>query len=123
MLINYYEDGAVAPGRTSRTLLTLMMANGLFSTAIVFAWTYIALVVAQPLSWATWMPVSRGYGLMGLLDYPFVLLWGLPLLGVFGAWMSMQARRKVLAYAFVGVPLVMLALVMGWYYLAPSEWH
>jgi hypothetical protein len=123
MLINYYEDGGVAPVRTSRTLLALMMANSLFSTAIVFAWTYVALVVAQPLSWATWMPVYRGYGLVGLFDYPFVLLWGLPLLGVFGAWMSMQGGRKSLAYAFVGVPLVMLALVMGWYYLAPGEWH
>lgn len=123
MLINYYEDGAVAPVRTSRLLMALIMANGLFSTAIVFAWTYVALVVAEPLSWATWMPVSRGYGLSGLLEYPFVMLWGLPLLGVFGAWLSMQAGRKGLAYAFVGVPLVMLALVMGWYYLAPGDWH
>jgi len=123
MLINYYQDGAVAPVRTSRYLLALMMANGLLSTAIVFAWTYVALVVAEPLSWATWMPVSRGYGLMGLLEYPFVMLWGLPLLGVFGAWMSMQAGRKTLAYAFVGVPLTMLALVLGWYYLAPGDWH
>jgi hypothetical protein len=123
MLINYYEDGAVAPVRTPRTLFALMTANGLFSTAIVFAWTYVALIVAEPMSWATWMPVSRGYGILGLLEYPFVLLWGLPLLGVLGAWMSMQARRKVLAYAFVGVPLVMLALVMGWYYFAPGGWH
>lgn len=123
MLINYYEDGAAAPVRTSRLLLTLMMVNSLFSTAIVFAWTYIALVLAEPLEWATWMPVSRGYGLSGLLEYPFVTLWVLPLFGIFGAWMSMQAGRRVLAYAFVGVPLVMLALVMGWYHLVPSDWH
>ncbi|MGD9803522.1 MAG: hypothetical protein AB7E81_18730 [Hyphomicrobiaceae bacterium] len=123
MLINYYEDGGLAPVRTPRLLLSLMIANSLFSTAIVFAWTYVSLVVAEPLSWATWMPVSRGYGLTGLIEYPFVMLWGMPLLGVFGAWLSLQARRRSLAFAFVAVPLVMLAFVMGWYYLTPTEWH
>jgi hypothetical protein len=123
MLINYYEDGAVAPARTSRWMVTLMMANALLSSAIVFAWTYVALFVAEPLSWATWMSVSRGYGLTGVFEYPFVMLWGLPLLGVFGAWISLKAGRKTLAFAFVGVPLVMLGLVLGWYYATPSDWH
>lgn len=123
MLINYYEDGAVVPTRTPRLLLGLMMANGLLASVIVFAWTYVALVVAEPLSWATWMPVSRGYGIIGLLEYPFVMLWALPVLGAFGAWLSLQSGRKTLAYAFVGVPLVMLAMVMGWYYLAPGDWR
>ncbi|MGE0769332.1 MAG: hypothetical protein AB7L90_23065 [Hyphomicrobiaceae bacterium] len=123
MLINYYEDGGVAPVRTSRLVVTLMMINALFSIAIVFAWTYVALILSEPIAWATWMPVSRGFGLAGVLEYPFVMLWSLPLLGVLGAWLSMQAGRKTLAYAFVGVPLVMLALVMGWYYLTPGDWH
>jgi len=123
MLINYYEDGAAAPVRDSRLLLMLMSANGLLTTAIVFAWTYVALVIEEPLEWATWMPVSRGDGISGLLVYPFLLLWGLPLLGAFGAWLSMQGGRKALAYAFVSVPLVMLAMVLGWYYLAPGDWH
>jgi hypothetical protein len=123
MLINYYEDGAAAPARTSRIMLTLMTANGLFASAIVFAWTYVALFMAEPLSWATWMPVSRGYGLYGVFEYPFVTLWGMPLFGIFGAWLSLQAGRKTLAYSFVAVPIVMLCLVMGWYYLTPSDWR
>lgn len=123
MLINYYEDGGEAPARTPRCMIALMTANALFAGAIVFAWTYVALFVAEPMSWATWMPVSRGYGLLGVFDYPFIMLWGMPLMGVFGAWISMQSRHKTLAFAFVGVPLVMLALVMGWFYLTPADWH
>ena len=123
MLINYYEDGSAAPVRTSRIMVTLMALNGIFSSAILFAWTYIALFVAEPLSWATWMPISRGYGFTGVLDYPFVMLWVMPLIGVFGAWVSLQGGRKPLAYTFVAVPLVMLGLVMGWFHLAPPDWH
>lgn len=123
MLINYYEDEAAAPARTSRFMAALMAMNGAVSAAIVFAWTYVALFVAEPLQWATWMPITRGFGLMGVVEYPFVMLWVMPLAGVFGAWMSLQGRRKALAYTFVAVPLVMLALVMGWYHLAPTDWH
>jgi hypothetical protein len=123
MLINYYEDGSAAPVRLSRPMIALMAMNGVFSSAILFAWTYIAFFVAEPLSWATWMPISRGFGFTGVLDYPFVMLWALPLVGVFGAWISIHAGRKPLAYAFVAVPLVMLALVMGWFHLAPPDWR
>jgi len=123
MLINYYEDGVTAPARLSRVMIALMGANGVFASLIVFAWTYLALFVAEPLSWATWMPISRGYGPLGVFEYPFVMLWVMPLFGVFGAWISLQSGRKALAYSFVAVPLVMLCLVMGWYYLSPSDWH
>ncbi len=123
MLINYYEDGAAAPARTSRPMLALMIVNAAFACAFAFAWTYVAFFVAEPLSWATWMPITRGYGIYGALEYPFVMLWGMPVLGICGAWLSLQAGRKTLAYAFVGVPLAMLALVMGWFYLTPSGWH
>lgn len=123
MLISYYEDGAVAPKRTSPFLALLIGLNGLFSGGIVFAWTYLALFVAEPLAWATWMPITRGQGVTGLIDYPFVMLWVMPLLGIFGTWISLKGGNKPVAYAFVGVPLVMLLLVLGWFHLTPSDWH
>ncbi len=123
MLINYYEHGSAAPAGTSRVMVFLMVVNGLLASTILFAWTYIAFFVAEPLSWATWMPISRGYGFTGVMDYPFVMLWVMPLMGVFGAWMALQGNRRALAYAFVLVPMAMLALVMGWYHLAPTDWH
>jgi hypothetical protein len=123
MLISYYEDGTPAPKRTSHGMAVLMGANVLFAAAILFAWTYVALFVAEPLAWATWMPIHRGYGLAGALEYPFVVLWLLPLIGVGAAWVSLKAGQLTLAYACVAVPLVMLLLVLGWFHLAPADWH
>jgi hypothetical protein len=123
MLISYYEDGTVAPRRIPVVLVGLMATNSLFAFAILFAWTYVALLVSEPLSWATWMPISRGQGLLGALEYPFVILWLLPLIGSFGGWVGIKGGRTTLAYAFVGVPLAMLLLVFGWYYLTPADWR
>lgn len=123
MLITYYEDGSTAPKRTSKTMGALMVLNGALAASIIFAWTYVAFFVAEPLAWATWMPISRGYGLLGLVDYPFIMLWALPLIGIFGAWVCLKGGQKTAAYAFVAVPLAMLALVMGWYHLTPPDWH
>ncbi len=122
-MINYSDTASATPVRASRLMATLMGLNGIVSSAILFAWTYIALFVAEPLSWATWMPISRGHGFTGVLDYPFVMLWVMPLIGIFGAWVGLQGGRKPLAYAFVMVPLGMLAMVMGWYHLVPTDWH
>lgn len=123
MLISYYEDGSDAPKKTSFLMGALMVTNGLFATGILFAWTYLSLFVAEPLAWATWMPISRGYGIMGLVEYPFIMLWLMPLIGIFGGWVSLKGGHKAGAYAFVAVPVAMLLLILGWYYLTPSDWH
>jgi hypothetical protein len=123
MLISYYEDGTSARREMEPLLVALMGLNCVLSSVILFAWTYIAYFVAEPLSWATWMPISRGSGFVGVLDYPFVLLWLLPLIGAFGGWAGRKSGNKVLAYAFVAVPVLMLLMIFGWFHLAPGEWR
>lgn len=123
MLITYYEDGKVVRRGITPILVLLIMANLAISAVILFAWTYIAFFVAEPLSWATWLPVTRGNDLMGVFDYPFIILWNLPLIGAYGAWIGEKGGRKTMAYAFVAVPLIMASLVFGWYYLAPPDWR
>lgn len=99
------------------------MLNALLSLGILFAWTYVSMFVAEPLAWATWMPINRGYGFNGIFDYPFLMLWLLPIVGICGAWVGLKSGRQVLSYAFVGIPPVMLFLVTGWFYLAPPDWR
>jgi hypothetical protein len=123
MLINYYEDGSSAPKRATPGIAILMALNSGFAALILFAWTYIAFFVTESLSWATWMPIHRGYGMVGVFEYPFVMLWLLPSIGVFGAWVSLKGGRTFAAFTFVAVPLMMLALVFGWFYIAPTEWR
>lgn len=123
MLISYYEDGKVAPKQASRGLGAMVLLNASLSLGILFAWTYLSMFVAEPVAWATWMPVSRGYGFNGIFDYPFVMLWMMPLIGICGTWLSLKSTRLTLAYAFALVPLAMLFLIVGWFYLAPPDWR
>lgn len=123
MLITYYEDGSTAPKQTSRGMAAMMCINAAISLSILFAWTYLALFVAEPFAWATWMPVNRGYGVKGVFDYPFLMLWLMPALGVFGAWVGLKGGRKAMAYSFLCIPPVMLMLIVGWFYLTPPDWH
>lgn len=123
MLITYYEDGTEAPKQASRAMAGLMTVNAVMSSAILFSWTYVSLFVAEPLAWATWMPISRGYGLTGFFEYPFVMLWAMPLVGIGGAWVGLKGGRKTLAYAFAAIPPVMMILIVGWYYMTPPDWR
>ncbi len=123
MLITYYQDGSRATRQFAPILSLFLTLNSLFSFCILFAWTYISYIVSEPLSWATWMPINRGYGLLGVLEYPFVLLWLFPLIGVAGAWTAVKARKTTLAYSFAAIPVVTLLLIFGWYYMAPPDWR
>jgi hypothetical protein len=122
MTISYYEDGK-GDGRLPRTLLGLMIANGCVALVAVVAWTAASLFVAEPMSWATWVPINRGDSLDDLMEYPFVLLWLMPAAGAGAAWLAAKLRNQMAAYASVGLPLVLLGLVFGWFYLAPAAWH
>jgi hypothetical protein len=52
-----------------------------------------------------------------------VLLWLLPVAGACAAWVAQKAKRMKLAYFLAGYPLAYLGLMVGWYYLAPVQWH
>ena len=123
MSISYYEDGTPIIPPRSRKLLALMAANAAFAMVMLFAWTVVSLFVAEPMSWATWMPISRGSTFEDVVRYPFVLLWLMPASGIAGAWFAMKAGRMPLAYACVGLPIVVMSLVFGWYYLTPPDWR
>lgn len=103
-------------------MFAMLGVNAAFAAAVVFAWAYVALVISEPLAWATWMPVGRTWR-PGMLEYPFALLWALPGAGIVSAWSARKARNMSLAYFSASLPIVTLALMFGWYYLAPVEWH
>ena len=123
MSISYYEDGTPIARPQSRKLLALMIANALFASVMLFAWTVVSLFVAEPMAWATWMPISRGSSFEDVVRYPFVLLWLMPAGGIAGAWFATKAGKWALGYACVALPMVIMGLVFGWYYLTPPDWR
>lgn len=122
MLISYYEDGSVHNPPTRRLQL-VMLANCLFAGLVLSSWTLISLFVVGPLEWATWMPVSRGNSIEEAIRYPFCILWLWPLLGVAGAWLANKSGKVGLAYICAALPLVIMSLIFGWFYLVPIDWQ
>ena len=106
--------------RDPASLIALQAANLLFAGSSIFLWALMSLFVAEPMRWAT----ARGVGTRPeLLDYPFVLLWLLAVAGACAAWIAQKAERLKLAYFLAFYPLLNFGLIVGWYYLAPVDWH
>lgn len=123
MSISYHSDGTPVIRSRSGRLLALMAFNATFAGIMLTAWTAVALFVAEPLSWATWMPVYQTVNMEQVIRYPFVVLWLWPLMGIAGGWLAVRCGRPAIAYACVALPMVVLALVFGWYYLTPADWR
>ncbi|HWV79976.1 MAG TPA: hypothetical protein VNZ50_00975 [Hyphomicrobiaceae bacterium] len=122
MTISYYGDESRAPITPSGTMTFLMLANAVVAMTVLFAWTAVSLYIVEPIAWATWMPVRRGTTFEDLFEYPFVMLWFMPAAGIFGAWLALKIGRRALAISCVTLPLGLLGLIFGWYYLAPAAY-
>ena len=106
--------------RKSRFLIALLAINLGFALGVLLWWHWMAVVVSEPMRWATW----QALGLRpSLLDYPFIILWGLPLSAIGGAWLEQRFGNMRLACGFAFFPVFYLGLIIGWFYLTPFEWH
>ena len=120
MTISYYDDGLRAPARPSAFMTLLMLVNSIIAMTVLFAWTAISLYIVEPIAWATWMPVRRGTSFEELFEYPFVMLWLMPMGGVIVAWLALKAGRRSLALTCLVMPIALLGLILGWFYGAPT---
>lgn len=124
MSISYANDEVpIIYKKTPRSLSFLILVNAVIACATLFAWKVVGLFVSDPVTWATWVPVYRGNGFDDIIRYPFVILWLWPAIGIIGAWASIKMAKHSLAFAFASMPVVVLGLVFGWYYLAPQTWQ
>jgi hypothetical protein len=107
-----------------RRVRLLMLLNAAFGAAVLSAWTYVAVFLAEPIAWATWIRVYKsGNLLIDFFEYPFFMLWAVPLGAICGAWVAVKARMNQLAFSCALFPLLGLSLVVTWYHLAPPEWR
>jgi hypothetical protein len=102
----------------ARSVLLLIVLNAGLAVACVFAWSLLGVLVADPIAWATWVPLGRS-GTPDYFRYPFGLLWMMPAGGALVAWMGLKLDHNRLAWVGSLFPLALLGIVFGWYYLAP----
>ena len=106
-----------------RPMRAVMVLNAAFGAAVLGAWTYVAVYLAQPIAWATWFSVYRSGDWMDIFNYPFILLWSLPFGAILGAWLAEKSNMRGLAYVVVLTPLLIHGTIIGWYHYAPPHWR
>jgi hypothetical protein len=116
MALSIYEGR----GRADPWPMYVSGINLAFAGICIGAWGFVALFVGEAVSWATWMPMSSR---PEFLEYPFLLLWALPVGFSCLAWVSQKAGRDRLALGCAVMPVILFSLMIGWYWLAPIEWR
>jgi hypothetical protein len=106
--------------RNSRFLSALVAINGLFVAGVLLWWHWMSIVMSEPVRWATWHSMGPR---PSILDYPFALLWALPLAAVSASWFARKFGNMRMACGFAFFPVFYLSLIVGWFYLAPQTWH
>ena len=122
MSINYKSDAVVAPPRPP-LMMAMMFVNAVFGLVVLGAWTYVSTLVAEPIAWATWRRIYRTGYMFDVFDYPFSMLWLMPLCFIGLAWVADRTGARGLAWTCVTIPILTHALIIGWFYLAPPEWR
>jgi hypothetical protein len=105
---------------TSRFLFLLIVINAVFALGVLLWWHLMAVVMAEPVRWATWQAMGPR---PRIFDYPFVMIWMLPACAIGAAWLARQFGKMRLACGFAFFPVFYLSLMVGWFYLAPPAWH
>ena len=101
--------------RARAFLSTVGLINLAFAAANVFLWSFVAVVVADPIAWATWSSFGSVSRRPDLLEYPFVMLWGLPLLGSGVATVNNFLGFKQMAKVAAVFPLTLFGLTLIWW--------
>ena len=122
MSINYKSDSILVSRPKPPLMLLLLFVNAAFSLAILAAWTQLAGLIAVPVAWATWSRIYRTGDMGDILEYPFSVLWMMPLLFVGLAWSAEKLGARSVAWMCCTVPVFINIMMIGWFYLAPPEW-
>jgi hypothetical protein len=94
----------------------LAVTNGGFAIAVVCVWTIASIILADPISWATWSIIERGDA-SSLLRYPINLLWMLPVVSLLSGWAARRAHKERLALGLMTLPILLFGLTIIMYHL------
>ena len=96
-----------------------MALNGAIAGGMAFYWSGLSGLIGEPFKWAMREGVSFQ---PSLFEYPYIVLWSTPALCMLSGWLAAKSGQHALARIVGCYPSMVLALMLGWYYLAPSHW-
>lgn len=116
MNIETYWNQAWKRDRRGKVFLSTMACiNIAFAGLNLFLWSVVAIVLADPISWATWSPLGSVNHRPDLFEYPYVLLWGLPLAGSGVAALNNFMGFKRMAKVAALFPISLFAVTVCWW--------
>jgi len=104
----------------SHLLNFAMGVNLVIALVTLTSWAVIRMTVAQPLGWATSQIIGDD---PGFLDYPFVLLWAVPILAVLVARGAAKWGRREMALGTAFLAPTLFAIILGIFYFGPTGWR
>jgi hypothetical protein len=110
MTISIYEGRRYDPQRFVRLMSMLNIAMAI---CVLFAWPYIAGVLSDP------MMLASGEGISSrpsLDEYPYVVLWLLPLLCVIVSWIATTIGFTAFAKFVLAYPVMLYGCSIFWYH-------
>jgi hypothetical protein len=117
MGLSYYD---VRHKPQTRLASALVCWNGIIAVSMLFYWSGLAAFVGEPFRWAMKGGVSVN---PAWLEYPYLTLWLVPMLCMFAGWLALKTDRYSVARVIGLYPSLTLAMMMGWYYFTPHQWH
>lgn len=118
MTMSYYD---VKNEKRPRTALAKawMLLNAVIALGMGVYWSGVAVFVGEPFKWA----MRQGVGASpNLFEYPYLTLWLAPILCMIGGWLALRAKQPNVARIVGSYPTFMLAVMIGWFNLAPTHW-
>ena len=119
MSVSLYEGERYDPKR----FVTFMLAVNLAVCVVVlFSWPLVGPLLANPISAAADASLD-GTITPSIIDYPYVVLWLLPMLGAVGAWFASNLGHQTLARFLAAYPLLLILSSCGWYWYLSGTYH
>jgi hypothetical protein len=80
-------------------------------------WSDVPYFLSEPVRWATWATLRPQ---SDLFEFPFVMLWGLPLAAMVIAWPLRQGGSARLAIWVATFPILYLGTLVACFYVIPT---
>ncbi len=110
------ESTSAKEDQLDRRLYVVSALNACFIGLTLWGWSILYPLVAGPLRWGTGQIVPSH---PEALDYPYAVLWILPIIATLSAFLLRREGQRPLAILVAAAPLLFLVILIAVFTVAP----